>query len=108
MRTIVIDAGDWISASDFFDGLLEALQAPDWHGRNLDALRDSIITGDINRIEPPYHLHLTGDRELPEELWPCVQELTAMVAEARTCDREISITVAAALGVPEGPDALLP
>lgn len=25
-----------------------------WHGRNLNALGDSIVTGDVNGIEPPY------------------------------------------------------
>ncbi len=30
--------------------------APDWHGRNFNAIRDSIGTGDINQIETPYRL----------------------------------------------------
>jgi hypothetical protein len=103
VRTIVIDAGDWLSEDDVFDGLLEALDSPDWHGRSWSALNDSIVTGGVNRVEPPYHLHLTGDRPLPEDLREWVQELVALIAEARARDREVSITVAAALGVPGEP-----
>jgi RNAse (barnase) inhibitor barstar len=101
VRTIVIDAVDWLSEDDFFDGILEALDAPDWHGRNWSALNDSIVTGGVNRVEPPYHLHLTGDRPLSEDLREWVQELVALISDARTRDREVSITVAAALGVPD-------
>jgi RNAse (barnase) inhibitor barstar len=103
VRPIVIDAGDWNSEDDAFDGLLEVLGAPDWHGRNWDALNDSIVTGDINRVEPPFHLHLTGDRPLPEALREWVQDLAALIAEARAQGREISMTVAATLGVPSVP-----
>ena len=39
-----------------------AVGAPDWHGKNFDALRDSIAGRDINRIETPYRLVLTNYR----------------------------------------------
>ena len=100
MRTIIVDAGDWRSEDDVLDGLLEALDAPDWHGRTWDALNDSIVTGGVNGVEPPYHLHLTGHRTLPEDLRQWVQDLVALITEARTRDRDVSISVAAALGLP--------
>ncbi len=103
MRTIVIDAVDWLSEDDVFDGILEALGAPAWHGRNWDALNDSIVTGGVNGVEPPYHLHLTGDRPLPEALREWLKNLAALIAKARMQDREISITVVATLGVPGAP-----
>jgi RNAse (barnase) inhibitor barstar len=33
-----------------------AVGAPEWHGRNLDALADSISGGSINQVEVPYRL----------------------------------------------------
>ena len=42
------------SEEDFYNEFLPQVKAPDWHGRNLNALADSIITGDINNIEPPF------------------------------------------------------
>ncbi|MDP2596565.1 barstar family protein [Alteromonas stellipolaris] len=38
----------------FFDAFLPQVKAPDWHGKNLDALSDSLITGGINQVEPPF------------------------------------------------------
>ena len=32
------------------------MSAPEWHGRNFNALRDSISGGSINQMEVPYKL----------------------------------------------------
>ena len=34
--------------------LLPRLGAPAWHGRNLDALEESLRDGDINQVKPPF------------------------------------------------------
>ncbi len=59
MRTVEFDASNWRDWSDLYAALLPALGAPDWHGRNLDALRDSMLAGSINDIEGPYLLRFT-------------------------------------------------
>ena len=41
---------------DFYSSFLSKLNAPEWHGHNLDALSDSLITGSIHDIEPPYKI----------------------------------------------------
>ena len=53
---VVLDASNWTTPNDFYDSFFSAVGAPDWHGRNLDALNDSIAAGNINRIEVPYHI----------------------------------------------------
>lgn len=53
---IVIDWSLIKSEEQFYDVLLSQVGAPEWHGYNLDALADSLITGSINSIEPPYRL----------------------------------------------------
>lgn len=51
---IIINWKDIESEDRFFEVFLPQVSAPEWHGRNLNALGDSIVTGDVNGIEPPY------------------------------------------------------
>jgi RNAse (barnase) inhibitor barstar len=60
MKQIDLDASGWHEPADFYDALLPQLGAPAWHGRNLDALEDSIFVGDINAIESPFHISISG------------------------------------------------
>ena len=64
MRRIELNASEWQEPNDFYEALLPQLGAPDWHGRNLDALEDSIFIGDINAIEPPFRISVTGTDKL--------------------------------------------
>jgi hypothetical protein len=41
------------------------LRAPDWHGRNLDALWHSIVGGSINRRELPKRIVIGGATNMP-------------------------------------------
>jgi RNAse (barnase) inhibitor barstar len=41
---------------DLYSAFFLAVGAPDWHGRNFDALNDSICSGGINKIEVPYRI----------------------------------------------------
>lgn len=60
MHIISLNAQNWKTASDFYDALLGRLGAPDWHGRNIAALVDSMIVGDINQVESPLRVDVTG------------------------------------------------
>ena len=51
MRQIILDALGWKEKDDFYGDLLPSLGAPNWHGRNLDALNDSIRGDDIKKDE---------------------------------------------------------
>jgi RNAse (barnase) inhibitor barstar len=55
---------DWYWAQDFYSAFFLAVGAPEWHGRNLDALNDSIAGGGINKIEVPYRIVI---RNAPHE-----------------------------------------
>jgi RNAse (barnase) inhibitor barstar len=56
MRELILDGAEWKTRDDVYDSFFRAVGAPEWHGRNLDALRDSIATGSINAVEVPYKL----------------------------------------------------
>jgi RNAse (barnase) inhibitor barstar len=60
MKIIRLDASAWRSQNDFYSALLPELGAPAWHGRNLDALEESLRDGDINAVEPPFRVVVTG------------------------------------------------
>jgi RNAse (barnase) inhibitor barstar len=45
VNIIELDAKEWKTVHDFYDALLAALGAPEWHGDNVNALNDSIIGG---------------------------------------------------------------
>ena len=56
MRELIMDGANWNSMDDVYDAFFKAVGAPSWHGRNFDALNDSIGTDQINEIEVPYRL----------------------------------------------------
>ena len=56
MKEVILDGAGWSTKDDVYDAFFRAMDAPAWHGRNFDALRDSIAGGSINRVEVPYRL----------------------------------------------------
>ncbi len=60
MKEILLAGSGWKSDEDFYDAFFAAVGAPKWHGRNLDALSDSIGAGSINQVEVPYVIRIAG------------------------------------------------
>ena len=61
---IELDGSSWVTEDDFYTALLGALGAPDWHGRNLDALADSLRGADINAVNPPLWITIFGSQRM--------------------------------------------
>jgi RNAse (barnase) inhibitor barstar len=62
---------DWpsIQSQDaFFDLVADLCGFPSWHGRNLDALADSWVTGGIDSKGPPYVFNFAGGSTVSPEL----------------------------------------
>jgi ribonuclease inhibitor len=74
VREIVLDTTGWCNRDDLYDALLPALEAPEWHGRNLDALDDSIVGG-LNGVVRPYRIRLLGTASLPADLRQYLQKV---------------------------------
>jgi hypothetical protein len=83
MRTIELDAAVWKTALDFYDALLAALGAPMWHGRNINALIDSMIWGGINEVAPPYTIRVLHLGRSPKDVTEEVELAKHALAEAR-------------------------
>ena len=67
MNVIDLDASEWKTALDFYEAILAAIGAPRWHGRNVNALIDSVIYGGISALEPPFTVRVTNTENLASE-----------------------------------------
>ena len=77
---------------EFYSDFLPKVEAPNWHGRNLDALADSLIAGSINGIEPPYTiLSINTDSNLGEFKIFQAKVLKVLAEAAAEPEREIKI-----------------
>ena len=92
MREILLDARDWAVGS-FYDAFFRAVGAPSWHGRNFDALRDSIGAGEINQIEVPYRLVIRNYAELTGPSKTITDDFVSLIGSLRDegCNVEIRL-----------------
>lgn len=58
MKELMLDGAGWSTKDDVYNAFFHAVGAPEWHGRNFNALNDSIANGSINKVEVPYTLVL--------------------------------------------------
>ena len=92
MKDVVLDGAAWCTKDDVYDAFFRAVGAPEWHGRNFDALRDSIAGGEINKLELPYKLvirnydKIRGEaKEMADDFIDLVHELAAEGCPVEVC-----------------------
>jgi RNAse (barnase) inhibitor barstar len=83
MNIIELKAQDWRTWEDFYGALLVALGAPNEHGRNLNALIDSIVWGGMNAVEPPYKIIILGVEDLSKDIRDEIHALKEGLTRAR-------------------------
>ncbi len=88
---IIIDWKKINSEDAFFEIFLPQVSAPEWHGRNLNALGDSIVTGDINEIEPPYTIIIRNTNCISNSLKEFQELILAIFVEAINENRKIKL-----------------
>ncbi|MGI9105804.1 MAG: barstar family protein [Pyrinomonadaceae bacterium] len=76
---------------DFYDAFFQAVGAPDWHGRNLNALNDSIGTGDINKIEVPYIVRIKCVASMSLEACQMVEDFSELIARLKNEGVEVNL-----------------
>jgi RNAse (barnase) inhibitor barstar len=76
---------------EFFDCFLPQVKAPDWHGRNMDAFRDSIVAGNINEVEPPFCVINTNSEELSDSAREVFNSVADVYSEANLEGRKIRV-----------------
>ena len=96
---IELDASDWKTTSDFYDALLSALGAPDWHGRSGVALVDTMLHDDVNKVVAPYRVEVRNSANLPSAVKAHIVEVIDLFHRVRArrhergADVEVSIVL---------------
>jgi hypothetical protein len=102
MRTIELDASGWKTPLEFYDALLAALGAPEWHGQSINALADTMIWSDeTNAVKPPYVVTIRNAAILPAAVRSEIEAARDWLAKSRQehqlrTGRDVSVTMAIA------------
>ncbi|MFO1015798.1 MAG: barstar family protein [Caulobacteraceae bacterium] len=88
---ITLDGRDWQTEADFIEAVLAGVDAPDWHGRNYNGLRDSFVTGDINGVDPPYDFVIKVPAQPTPELLDGISYFVERIAEWRAEGAQLSV-----------------
>jgi RNAse (barnase) inhibitor barstar len=93
MKELFMDGKNWKDKNDVYDSFFQVVGAPSWHGRNFDALNDSIGAGAINQIEVPYCLVIQNYDLIQEGASQIVDKFIAFIRElkARGCEVDVRI-----------------
>jgi RNAse (barnase) inhibitor barstar len=91
--TLQLDASRWKNTDDIYESLFAVLGAPAWHGKNFNALNDSIVTGNVNAVEVPYTLSIRNMRSANSGVRLFVSNLVDFISkrEAEGCPVSIQI-----------------
>lgn len=90
---LTLDAKSWRSSGDVYEDLFNVLGSPAWHGKNFDALHDSIVTGQINSLEVPYTLSICGMSSAKPEVRLFVKHLIDLISRFESEGCPISIRI---------------
>ena len=93
VRHLQLDASTWKNTDDVYESLFTVLGAPHWHGKNFDALHDSIVTGSINVVEVPYTLSIRGMKSAKAAVRNFVSDLVSFISERETEGCPVSIQI---------------
>ena len=88
---IFIDWSKIQELEDYYLQLLPQLEAPEWHGKNLDALADSLVTGSINKIEPPFCVINKNIDSVKNNLQYFFSQVKEIYEEANSVGRKIRV-----------------
>jgi RNAse (barnase) inhibitor barstar len=93
MKELILDGSGWQTRDDVYEAFFKAVGAPEWHGRNFNALIDSIEHGDINATEVPYRLIIKHSELIGEGARKMASDFVDLIHEiaARGCPVEIAV-----------------
>jgi RNAse (barnase) inhibitor barstar len=93
VQHLTLSAKRWHNSDDVYDDLFHALGSPAWHGKNFNALHDSIVTGQINTLEVPYTLTIREIDSAKSDARRFVEELVGLISKFESEGCPISIRV---------------
>lgn len=93
MQEIVMDAENWRVPDDVYDAFFQAVGAPNWHGRNFNALRDSIAVGHVNKIDVPYLIKIKHYAAIGSEAIGMARDFVNFIRELHASGSPVDIEV---------------
>ena len=93
MPVIALNAGQWKTVLDFYNALLAAIGAPEWHGRSVAALIDSMVYGRINAVEAPYIVKIVGTAKIPTLVRDEITLVAQVFAEHQGTDSKVEFQI---------------
>ena len=93
MQEVLMDGKNWNSPDDLYQAFFSAVGAPSWHGRNFNALRDSICTGRINKIELPYLIRIKNYSLIGPAAKIIAAEFIQLIGQLRESGCHVNIKV---------------
>lgn len=88
---IVLDGREWQTEAEFIEAVLASVDAPSWHGRNYNALRDSFVIGSVNGIEAPYDFIIRMPLDPPPAVADAVRYFAERISEWREEGGQLSV-----------------
>ncbi len=92
---IVLDGRNWQTELDLIEGVIAGVDGPFWHGRNYNALYDSLVVGSINGIEPPYDFVIKPPTDATPDLAEALSCFLARISEWRAQGAQVAARVEA-------------
>jgi RNAse (barnase) inhibitor barstar len=93
MTELIMDGAAWNTKDDVYDAFFGVVGAPPWHGRNLDALNDSIAGGEINKVEVPYRLVILNFDRIGAGARKMAADFVDLVHEVKTRGVPVEIDI---------------
>ena len=91
VESVDLDGTTWMRADDFYSAYLAAVGAPEWHGRNLDAVWDSLTGGDIKQRNLPYRVRIKGTSRMSADVRELVGRFQGLVQQAQRAGHSVEV-----------------
>ncbi|HEY4942269.1 MAG TPA: barstar family protein [Rhizomicrobium sp.] len=93
VNKIALNGASWISKDDFYNALLPALGAPPFHGRNLDALEETLASDDFNEVRQPLAITIFGADQMSVDARGVVDRFSQLVTDLKADGHKITLAL---------------
>jgi RNAse (barnase) inhibitor barstar len=93
VRELTLSGDTWQSADDFYSAFFLVVGAPESHGRNFNALIDSIQTGRINKVEVPYKIVVQNPPYENKGVQAILRDFADLIAEMQSDGCPVSFQI---------------
>ena len=93
MTELELNGAEWKIKDDVYSSFFRAVGAPAWHGRNFNALIDSIQNGQINTIKIPYRIVIQNYSRIGPGACQMATDFVDLIHEIAARGRPVEIRI---------------